>query len=65
MSAQRWTTDLTDDCEPCGRRTPHEVTIEMRTESKHKVNAEFSREPYRVSECRVCGEETTRRMNNA
>ena len=56
---------IAEDCEDCDRETPHEVAIEMRTESAKAENAEFSREPYRVSECTVCGIETTTRMNNA
>lgn len=57
--------DVTEDCETCGRTTPHSVTLEILTESGNPVNAEFSREPYRVSECRVCGQTTSTRMNNA
>lgn len=55
----------TEYCEDCGRSTPHEVTVELVTESSKVENAEFSREPYRLSECRICGETDTLRMNNA
>jgi formate dehydrogenase assembly factor FdhD len=65
MSAVNWTDELREHCENCDRRTPHEVSVEMRTESQARENAAFSREPYRVSECTVCGTETTQRMNNA
>jgi hypothetical protein len=41
------------------------VRVEIRTESSKNENAEFSREPYRISVCAECGEETTMRMNNA
>jgi hypothetical protein len=57
--------DVTEDCKQCGRSTPHEVAVEILTESSKTENAEFSREPYRVSECRLCGTKTKRRMNNA
>ena len=57
--------DFTETCGDCGRDTPHTVSIQLRTESEKRENAEFSREPYRVSECMVCGAETTLRMNNA
>ena len=57
--------DVTEDCDRCERSTPHEVAVEILTESRKTENAEFSREPYRVSECRVCGATTKRRMNNA
>jgi len=57
--------DVSEDCEHCGRATPHAVSVEILTESRKRENAEFSREPYRVSECRVCGETTSTRMNNA
>ncbi|PSP21204.1 hypothetical protein BRC61_06430 [Halobacteriales archaeon QH_10_65_19] len=57
--------DVMEDCEQCGRSTPHEVVVEILTESSKTENAEFSREPYRVSECRICGTQTKRRMNNA
>ncbi|EJN58625.1 hypothetical protein HSB1_31030 [Halogranum salarium B-1] len=39
--------------------------MELRTESSKPENAEFSREPYRVSTCMECQTETTQRMNNA
>ena len=57
--------DVTEDCEHCGRSTPHDVEVQILTESRKAQNAEFSREPYRVSECRVCGTRQKRRMNNA
>jgi hypothetical protein len=56
---------MDEDCEQCSRETPHEVAITLLTESHKEENAEFSREPYRVATCRVCGAETTTRMNNA
>jgi hypothetical protein len=57
--------DLTEDCDGCARETPHSVSIQLRTESTKEENAEFSREPYRVSECMHCGEQRILRMNNA
>lgn len=57
--------NVTEECDRCGRSTPHEVGVEILTESRKEENSEFSREPYRVSECRVCGTSTKRRMNNA
>ncbi|WP_159899014.1 DUF7835 family putative zinc beta-ribbon protein [Salinirussus salinus] len=57
-------TTMTEACSDCGRETPHEVNVRILTESTTPDNAEFSREPYRVSECRVCGTTTTTRMNN-
>lgn len=56
---------MRERCECCGRETEHQVSVQIRTESSRPENAEFSREPYRVSKCRACGEETTQRMNNA
>ncbi|MFQ3285698.1 MAG: hypothetical protein ACI9TI_001826 [Natronomonas sp.] len=56
---------MTERCETCGRDTPHDVSIQLRTESRQEENAEFSREPYRVSTCRRCGAERSIRMNNA
>ncbi|WP_302081893.1 hypothetical protein [Salinibaculum rarum] len=57
--------DITEECESCGRTTPHDVTVKILTESPDPENAEFSREPYRVSECTVCGTTEQTRMNNA
>ena len=54
-----------ETCEHCGRPTPHYVSLRLVTESKKEQNAEFSREPYRVTECTICGEERQQRMNNA
>ncbi|WP_224268199.1 hypothetical protein [Haloprofundus salinisoli] len=56
---------VTEACGHCGRETTHDVRVEIRTESKKPENAEFSREPYRISVCGICGAETTQRMNNA
>jgi ribosomal protein L37AE/L43A len=64
-TTERSVTDRTEDCADCGRETPHRVTVQILTESAKQQNAEFSREPYRVSTCRVCGATTETRMNNA
>jgi hypothetical protein len=58
------TTDMTEYCSDCDRETPHEVTVTILTESAGRENAQYSREPYRVSECLTCGATTTTRMNN-
>ncbi|MEF8790685.1 MAG: hypothetical protein V5A61_11220 [Haloarculaceae archaeon] len=57
--------DMLEPCAHCGHETPHEVRIEIRTESTKRQNAEFSREPYRVATCVACGDESAIRMNNA
>lgn len=57
--------ETVETCEQCEKSTPHDVTIEIQTESKKSENTEFSREPYRVAECLECGETTSKRMNNA
>ncbi|WP_224448905.1 hypothetical protein [Haloprofundus salilacus] len=56
---------VAETCDRCGRETTHNVRVEIRTESQKRENAEFSREPYRISVCGVCGTEKTQRMNNA
>ncbi|MFB6078512.1 MAG: hypothetical protein ABEJ80_05995 [Halarchaeum sp.] len=56
---------MTESCGNCGKETPHDVSVELKTESERDENAAFSREPYRISKCRVCGEQTSTRMNNA
>lgn len=67
MSARHRTlTDTyTEPCTPCGAETPHTVWIEIRTESRRRQNAAYSREPYRVTTCRSCGHTEDQRMNNA
>lgn len=57
--------DMEEECSQCGRETPHSVAIQILTENAESENAAFSREPYRVSTCLVCGDELTVRMNNA
>jgi len=57
--------DISEICPGCDRETPHDVSVQIQTESDKPENAEFSREPYRVSTCRLCGETTSTRMNNA
>jgi len=55
---------LTEYCETCEMDTLHQVSVQMRTESTKDENAEFSREPYRVTECQRCGTRTSQRMND-
>lgn len=57
--------DVTEECSTCDATTPHQVRIELLTEGGDGENAEYSREPYRITECRACGETTSTRMNNA
>lgn len=57
--------DVTEECDTCERTTPHRVDVQLLTESRTGENTEYSREPYRVSECQVCGSSTALRMNNA
>ena len=57
--------DTQERCERCTRTTPHDVRVEIRTESKTGENAQFSREPYRIATCRDCGSESVLRMNDA
>lgn len=56
---------LAEHCEHCGGVTTHRVSVELRTENEGGANAAFSREPYRVTTCRACGEETSQRVNSA
>jgi hypothetical protein len=57
--------DRVEECDTCATETPHRVNIEIRTENEQAEHSSFSREPYRVSVCVECGEETVRRMNDA
>ena len=55
-----------EPCQECDRETPHDVHIELVTESrKRNGNEKFSREPYRIATCMVCGRRVELRMNNA
>ncbi|MFC4358764.1 hypothetical protein ACFO0N_12505 [Halobium salinum] len=65
MSSRKPPEADTEECTVCDTRTTHTVSIELVTESERERNAEFSREPYRVSECDVCGSEEKVRMNDA
>ena len=65
MSVDTATGDVEESCDNCAATTPHQVAIKIRTESDKDENTEFSREPYRVTECLSCGETTSQRMNNA
>jgi predicted RNA-binding Zn-ribbon protein involved in translation (DUF1610 family) len=62
-SARAGGDDNLELCDECGYETPHEVRIEIRTESTKRDNAEYSREPYRIATCLTCGEESAVRMN--
>lgn len=57
--------DLTEGCDNCERQTPHTISVKILTESTKRENTQYSREPYRVSECHVCGAIERTRMNNA
>ena len=63
--SQQTVTELTERCSECDARTPHTVSIELKTESTKRTNRAFSREPYRVTTCLACGETRAQRMNNA
>jgi hypothetical protein len=66
MASKTPSTDgMTEHCDGCNRTTCHEVSVELRTESDGDQNAEFSREPYRVTRCRECDHTESLRMNNA
>lgn len=56
---------MAEDCANCGVETLHEVSVQIRTESRKTENAQFSREPYRVRECQRCGHRDSQRMNDA
>ncbi|AUV82965.1 hypothetical protein C2R22_16030 [Salinigranum rubrum] len=59
------TDGMTEPCRECERETLHRVQVELRTESSKPENAEYSREPYRVSTCFECGTTSAQRMNDA
>lgn len=59
------TDSRTEHCPTCEESQPHEITIQLRTESDKSTNSEFSREPYRIATCRHCDSTTQTRMNNA
>jgi hypothetical protein len=65
MAATNDGVDMAEHCSTCDRETPHAVRVQIQTESDKHENAAFSREPYRVSECQICGATTSTRMNNA
>lgn len=64
-SKTRGNGDRVEGCRTCATDTPHTVSVEIRTENEEAEHSSFSREPYRITVCTVCGEETSRRMNNA
>lgn len=53
--------ELTEECLDCERETPHAVAVELRTENP---DSQFSREPYRVTECSACGATEEVRLND-
>lgn len=52
-------------CDSCNARTEHTVTVQIVTESQSAENKDYSREPYRITECQQCGETQSLRMNDA
>lgn len=56
-----------EPCVGCGEDTEHQVRLQIMEENSgpDDRSRSFSREPYRVSECVVCGEQEILRMNNA
>jgi len=65
MATDATTGGVLERCDRCDGETPHDVRLEIRTESARSENAAFSREPYRVTSCRRCGSESSIRMNDA
>jgi hypothetical protein len=57
MSRNDLRTRLAEFCEACDGERPHEVRIEIRTESSSPDTAPFGKEPYRVTVCDDCGRE--------
>lgn len=53
-------------CPECGMDAVHEIRLELRRESdrEDRIARKYSREPYRVTTCQVCGRETAIRMNS-
>ena len=49
-------------CGVCGEETQHRVRLELHAESDEPAAAAFSREPYRITTCRRCGDTTTQPM---
>ncbi|WP_049970688.1 DUF7835 family putative zinc beta-ribbon protein [Haladaptatus cibarius] len=64
MKSKPDSSEMAERCDSCGNETPHAVSIEIRTENEGAKNSAFSREPYRISTCVVCGDETSQRMND-
>lgn len=58
---------IVEPCVGCGEDTEHRVRLQIMEENSgpDDRSRSFSREPYRVSECAVCGEREIVRMNNA
>lgn len=52
---------ISEECADCERETTHEVAVELRTENPDST---FSREPYRITECNVCGTTEEVRLND-
>ena len=63
-TTQASTQETVERCEHCEAKTAHHVSVTIITESDDETNAEFSREPYRITECFQCGAESRQRMND-
>ncbi|MFB6254103.1 MAG: hypothetical protein ABEI06_05810 [Halobacteriaceae archaeon] len=65
MASKNLKSEMEEECSQCEQNTPHDIAVKIETESSKNENAEFSREPYRVAECQICGNTQKQRMNNA
>ncbi|MEE6211045.1 hypothetical protein U3A55_12910 [Salarchaeum sp. III] len=54
-----------EPCPVCDATTTHAVAIELRQECPDGDNSAYSREPYRVTECTVCGASRASRVRSA
>lgn len=61
----RFAETVREQCHECDEETKHIVSINLVAESDKDQSSEYSREPYRVTECTACGVRETRRMNHA
>lgn len=56
--------DVIEWCDHCLAETPHTVAIRILSESDEPDKEAYSRQPYRQTQCRDCGEADMIRLND-
>lgn len=56
---------MRERCATCDEVRAHEISIDLLVGSEDGADQNYSRDPYRIAECQVCGSTTKVRLTSA